>query len=419
MPMPQLSQQKADKRKWLLSYHWTISAIISAIFVVALIIITIFWLLLYKPDLSITLTSIIAMIALLLGFFQWAYPKPDKKTDNAPPSPIAPVALAQTMVQAPTSPQQPTPTLATTPHPALPQPSAPPTKTVSDGSAPSTPKALVAEDIFFFNVPTLPDKNEFYGREDHCRTLLNRTRQRSSTSLIGPRRIGKTWLLQYLRLIAKTRIGLDVRIVSIDATLPSCGTVEGFTTDVIRELRPSLAKTQAPQHGLVALEEVVTSLLNKKYLPVLCIDEFEHFGKHAVFDLNFFTGLRALANMGLVLVIASKHPLIEIVGDIGDTSGFFNIFEQRTLETFTLEEAQTFLAEKGKQAGFTAHEQEVFADYSRLPNGGWPPLRLQLVGKMLLELKGHAATQGEPDWQRFKQRLEKTYRAAVMHDDDI
>jgi hypothetical protein len=418
MPTPQQSQQKADKQKWLLSHHWTISAIISAIAVAAIIIITTIWLLIYKPDLSITLGILFADIGILFAFFQWAYPKPDSKTETTSPSATAPAAQTQTMVQAPASPQQPTPTLATTPHPALPQPSTLPTKTASDVSAPITPKALIAENIFFYNVPTLPDIHEFYGREDHCRTLLNRTRQRSSTSLIGPRRIGKTWLLQYLCLIAKIQLGSHARVVYIDATRPGCTTVEGFTAKVIKELRPPLANKQAPQHGLAALEEVVESLLNKKYLPVLCIDEFEHFGNHAVFDLNFFTGLRALANMGLVLVIASKHPLIEIVGDIGDTSGFFNIFEQRTLETFTVEEAQTFLAKKGKQAGFTAREQEVFADYSRLPNGDWPPLRLQLVGKMLLELQGRA-TQGEPDWQRFKQRLEKTYRAAVMHDDDI
>ena len=285
---------------------------------------------------------------------------------------------------------------------------------------PDTEGTITGSQSYFFFNEKLPTANEFYGRGIEREILLNRTYHRSSTSIVGPRRIGKTWLLEYLLLEAKTQLGSRFRVGYLDAMMASCATVAGFTAKAAKELGFVLAPERA-HSGLVVLEETVELLTAKGYHAVLCIDEFESFGSRPEFDVNFFANLRAMTQIGLCLVIASRRPLIDIVGDDGNTSGFFNIFEQLTLEPFEREEAEEFIAAKSMLAGFNEQEQEALLNYGEAENGLWPPIRLQLVGKMLLEEKNQEArSRGQryrPDesayWQRFVQRLEEKYRGVV------
>jgi hypothetical protein len=113
--------------------------------------------------------------------------------------------------------------------------------------------------------------------------------------------------------------------------------------------------------------------------------------------------------------------LIEFVGEPGKTSGFFNIFEQLSLKPFMRKEAELFVREKSVQADFTEREQDVLLHYGQIDGKGWPPLRLQLAGKMLLEDKTLADKSDpsyyRPDdlkyWKHFEQQLEEKYSAAV------
>ncbi|MBV9258504.1 MAG: AAA family ATPase [Ktedonobacteraceae bacterium] len=272
---------------------------------------------------------------------------------------------------------------------------------------------------FFFN-EKLPRPDEFYGRGIEREILLNRTYNKSSTSLVGSRRIGKTWLIEYLLLEAKIQLGSRYHIGYVDATMASCSTVAGFTAKAAKELGFPLTPERA-KLGLVALEDIVETLKAKGHHAVLCIDEFEGFTGKPEFDINFFASLRAMAQMGLCLVAASRRPLIDIVGDYGNTSGFFNIFEQLTLEPFEKEDAEDFVMKKSALVGFNEQEQEALMNYGRLEDELWPPIRLQLVGKMLLEDKtletknaGQRYRPDNPDyWQKFALRLEEKYRGVV------
>jgi serine/threonine protein kinase len=282
-----------------------------------------------------------------------------------------------------------------------------------------TPSGASSGSIFQFSTQ-LNSADDFYGRAGERETLLNRTYHNEATSIVGPRRIGKTWLVRYLILVAHKKLGSRYRIGYVDATMPGCATVAGFTSRVLKELGVSHDSDSA-NLGLIALEQAIDELKAKGQRPILCIDEFDHFDNRQVFDLHFFTGLRALAYAGLGLVIASKNPLIDIVGDYGKTSGFFNIFEQLTLEPFTEEEAEEFIQAKSTPAGFTALEREWLLRYGQAAEGEWPPIRLQLVGKMLLDeiiLSGkegrHSYRPDAPDYrQRFERRLEEKYRGVV------
>ena len=274
----------------------------------------------------------------------------------------------------------------------------------------------ISNTVFLFNEP-LTDSSEFFGRVRERTTLINRVRKGSSTSIVGSRKIGKTWLMSYLELVAPLEFNHRTSICYIDASMPSCKTVAGFTAIVLEKLGVSI--TQAKQ-GLTKLEKVIRELKLKMVVPVICIDEFESFGNRQEFDLDFYRGLRALTQLGLCLVVASKAPLIDIVGENGNTSGFFNVFEQLTLKPFDPKEAEEFVHIKGSQAGFTDQKQLRLLQHGQ-EAGGYPPIRLQLVGKLLLEDKAVAFHKDpyyyRPDdpsyWREFEERFTEKYQAVV------
>lgn len=295
-----------------------------------------------------------------------------------------------------------------------------PTSNTPENIQHSDPGDGLLDAIFLFNAP-LPDFNEFYGRVRERETVLSRTRKGASSSIVGPRRIGKTWLLDYMRLIAPSRFGTRIRIGYLDATSVSCTTVAGFVATALEELNvPHLISTSA-HPDLATLEKVVKALKAQNQITLLCIDEFEGFSKRQEYNLDFFIGLRAMTQVGLCLVVVSKKPLIDIVGDYGKTSGFFNIFEQLSLEPFSMEEAYAFAQTKAAQAGFSDQERDILLKYGRTDEDRWPPARLQLVGEMLLKDKMLALREGpqyyRPNdlryWKEFEQRLEEKYRGVV------
>lgn len=281
------------------------------------------------------------------------------------------------------------------------------------------PSSTRLQPYFFFS-EKLPNSHEFYGRDIERETLLNRTYNNASTSLVGPRRIGKTWLIEYLRLEARTRLGSRFRIGYLDAMMASCSTIAGFIEKASRELDFPLPPEDA-KSGLIVLEDIVEKLKARGQHVVLCIDEFEEFAHKPEFDVNFFAGLRAMTQSGLCLIAVSRRPLIDLVGNDGKTSGFFNIFEQLTLEPFEQDDAEDFVTTKSAQVNFNTLEHEMMLRYGQVKDGLWPPIRLQLAGKMLLEdkmLQARGAEQryrpADPSyWQKFERRLEEKYRGVT------
>ena len=128
--------------------------------------------------------------------------------------------------------------------------------------------------IFHFNVPHLPNLAEFYGRKVERIALLNRTRNGSCTSIIGPRRIGKTWLMDYLKLAAPTQLDVTYHFATLDGTMPQCQTIPEFCTRVLNAFDIPFAASQA---DMKMLEEIAKKQKKLAITLVLCIDEFEGF----------------------------------------------------------------------------------------------------------------------------------------------
>ncbi len=291
-----------------------------------------------------------------------------------------------------------------------------------ENKAPIPPSniTLPTRPVFYFNVAHLPNIDELYGRKRERMTLLERTRKGDSTSIVGPRRIGKTWLLDYLKLVAPTELGANFRIANLDGTTPQRKTMSAFVAQTLDALDIPLIGNPA-ELELNMLTKTIERLQSQHIQSVLCIDEFEGFFNRQDFDCDFFAGLRYLATNGLLLVTVSKSPLIDLVGERCQTSGFFNIFEQITLKPFNNTEAEEFVQAKSIQAGFNADERSTLLKYGQMNKMEWPPLRLQLTGEKLLADKKLAAQghseyyrPGKQDyWQDFERRLEETYRGAV------
>ncbi|HLZ59096.1 MAG TPA: helix-turn-helix domain-containing protein [Ktedonosporobacter sp.] len=245
----------------------------------------------------------------------------------------------------------------------------------------------LARPVFLFNWNHLPTPAELYGRQRARKTLLARTLHRASTSLTGPRRIGKTWLLQYLLAVAPKQLGAGFRLGYLDAMAPECETIEGFAAAALERLK---LPTPLPHEGLIGLKQGLRHLVTQKQTPVLCIDEFDCIGRNSKFTREFYEGLRSLCSApdpGLVLVLASQEPLHLLTRPHAHGSPFFNIFERVALKPFSYSETEQFIAEKGQAAGFTPQERAYLWEYGKLnkEEQAWWPLRLQLAGKILEE----------------------------------
>jgi hypothetical protein len=289
------------------------------------------------------------------------------------------------------------------------------------------PNVNTAQPIFQFNLP-LRNPNEYYGRIAGRNTLITRVSHSGSSSIVGERRMGKTWLLTYLQLVAPTHsmLGSAYRIAYVSASHPQSKTVASFVLRALDELKVPSHSIDLSQPPLNQFARGVQDLKRQGISPVLCIDEFDGFDNKQEFTHEFMEGLRALAqDDGLVLVTASKRPLKEIIENLtGQTSPLFNIVQQIRLQPFTENEASEFVHDKSNRAGFNAKEQDYFLRCGKLYNASgepyWPPLLLQLVGQTLFEDKqaaqGNAAGFQVDDVRyqsEFKRRLDEAYQAVV------
>ena len=256
--------------------------------------------------------------------------------------------------------------------------------------------------------------------------LLSRAGSGQSVSIVGPRRIGKTWLLNYLRLKAPEEFGKQVQLGFVDATRPVCDSTLGFLQESLLQLHIPLPTETSTSAYLRAFDAGVQKLQHEKIVAVLCIDEFEKLCQHPDFQLELLESLRALTHINLSLIISTRSSLNKIIAAHirnwdDTTSPFFNVFQQISVKPFTQQEAQSLVDAKALQVGLTTQEKEKIMLYGKLKLvDQWPPLKLQLAGALLYNDK--VASQELSDlyrptdphyWQEFEQQVEEGYQEIV------
>ncbi len=282
--------------------------------------------------------------------------------------------------------------------------------------------------VFHFNEPVLPAPEELYGRAYERLTLRERISKRSSTAIVGERRIGKSWLMQYVQQTASKYELADVRVRvgRVSATSALNRTLADFVKEALKELGAATYKYPAASSPLSRLTLAARMLKEQSILAVLCIDEFEGLLGKPGFDKGFLEELRTVAqDEGLVLIATNRQPIHQVIEHLtGATSPLFNIMPELVLNFFTEQEAQQFVNEKSVQAGLDQGEQDFLLECAAQTDAtggrGWPPMHLQLVGSELAKAKYLGATgQGRYDLGdaayrlALQQRIDTQYKKLV------
>lgn len=247
------------------------------------------------------------------------------------------------------------------------------------------------------------DPNKFVGRRAELQLIIARLNgnQPQGSSIIGPRRIGKSSLLYHLTNLGKDkpwRLGENLCIVYLSAAAGSCSTPEEFRLTIIQTVLNGYSWPHDAEfnHELIELHEnlerkqlcswaIARDILQKlPFHPVICLDEFEALLLNDAFDDRFFNALRTWANEGLVSwVTASSKPLQELLEDNNLTSPFFNLLATVPLAGLTDTEADELLKLADTTSySFTNQEKRMV---KRL--AGPIPYHLQIVAWRLWEIK--------------------------------
>ena len=258
----------------------------------------------------------------------------------------------------------------------------------------------------FIAGPPIMHPRGFFGREREIRRIFGLLKQLplQNAAIIGPRRSGKTSLLQYLKNITVTpsdqlRAGQRndwlpqperYRWVFVDFQDPRVGSREGL----LRHLLTSLdLAVPAP----CDLERFLDVMCRNLTLPtVILLDEVGvALQRYPELDDTFWEGLRSLAGCpaggNLAFVLASHTSPIELAHDSGHSSPFFNIFGYTTtLGPLTEAEARALIA--SSPIPFPAEDVAWILEQS----GRWP-LLLQLLCRERLAALEEDET--GTDWQ--------------------
>jgi transcriptional regulator with XRE-family HTH domain len=280
----------------------------------------------------------------------------------------------------------------------------------------------VAEMPFAYKMK-LVNIEDFFGRRYEINLLLARTTTGQSTAIVGPRRIGKSWLLRYLYIWVQQHVA-HLRMVYIDASLPRCSTLTEMLGFILEALHLAEPAEKRVHNYLKTLETAVQDASLQKQNLVLCIDKFDRMCQMPEMHADILDRFRAMTEMGLGLVVACRESLITVTENVpglsDKTSPLINVFQQLRLKPFTRLEAQQFIQAKGEQAGLSEQERTYVLKYA----GGsetqtWMPQHLQLVGTLLFTDKVTAQEEGYADlyrpldpayWAEFEQRVEAEIR---------
>lgn len=214
----------------------------------------------------------------------------------------------------------------------------------------------------YLNRSMIRDTKDFYGRKREIARIYSRlgAPHPQAVSIVGPRKIGKSSLLNFIYQEANRKKYLknpkQYKFIFIDFQERKRITLPEFFSELFellsREFSGQLEITEAPNYE--GLKDVVTKIQQQSLKLILLFDEFDSITQNKNFDTEFFAFLRALANRyDIAYVVSSGRRLQDFchTKEIAD-SPFFNIFSNLFLPPFSRQEALTLIGEPSKAAGY-------------------------------------------------------------------
>src|SRR5579885_394163 len=219
----------------------------------------------------------------------------------------------------------------------------------------------------YYNMTAVRDPQMFYGRSRLLGMLFSALTNRQCVSLVGARGIGKSSVLQYMKLAEiQQQFGFDAShyiLVLIDLREYLRKSADDFFDAVSKHIAAQclgrLTVKLPEEEGVDQFSSVIDQVTDQGYHIVLLMDAFDNITRNDNFDPEFFSFLRAWATMGKVsYVTASIAPLYEVCHRGIKDSPFFNIFATSRIEPLMLEEARDLVQEPAQRVGcpFTTSE---------------------------------------------------------------
>lgn len=239
------------------------------------------------------------------------------------------------------------------------------------------------DDNPFLNRAAIRAKEDFVGRKDITRKVLEAIRGGQCVSIVGPHRIGKTSFLFHIRDddVLQSH-GMDFsRWVMVYCT----GQDRGGKEDLENYLLSRIQSETSLLSRYERLDQLAKDLVAKGLKVVLLLDEFEEFVTNTNTKQSFFIALRSLVevNNALTLVTSSSVPLSELSRVPGSClpARFFQRFREFSLGPFDPQEADD-LVNFSQRAGitFSARTRKFIAEMA-----GLHPFFLQIACDRVFE----------------------------------
>jgi AAA+ ATPase superfamily predicted ATPase len=270
-----------------------------------------------------------------------------------------------------------------------------------------------------FDYPTtLRDPELFMGREEVLARIFALLKARQNVSLVGPRRIGKTSLLNCLRSpLIQQRFKFDCShffFLYLDLQNRSLKSNLNFFDEVYKIVKDYARKQGYTINGTIDDDDELNALLEefeqRGQYPVLIIDTFDEIAQYnPASSSSVFSFLRSLGTAGQIsYVIASIDTLGDLlrqlqIKDDKHGSPFPNIFATLRLSSFTEQEARAMLSETSARGGLPFTEKEI-AWVMNL--AGTHPFLLQQVATLLFEEKRRRGS-GKVDYHLIQEEVQQ------------
>ena len=206
----------------------------------------------------------------------------------------------------------------------------------------------------------LTDPHWFYGRKDELRRLFSYLDGPfpQNVSIVGQRRIGKSWLLKVITLDEALRaehLSEPDRYTFIFWDLqgePQLSPGHFFSRLVhllLEHLPQGLAKECRGVLDESRCEDTLAEMLDlleiDDHRVVLLLDEFAAITRNTDFAESFFSHLRAVFGRPEITCVTASYRSLGEMCHLGPDSPFFNIFSRIQLGLFTKNEAEGFITD--------------------------------------------------------------------------
>lgn len=215
----------------------------------------------------------------------------------------------------------------------------------------------------YLNRVAIKDPAQFFGRAREVSKIFSRigASRPQSISVVGERRIGKSSLLHFINHLQVRERFLDRAEFYVFAFIDLQQKRRLTLTEFFKELFALLAKETGDKSfnklrpSFDSLRSMLENFRRDGRKLVVLFDEFDAITTNRVFDLEFYSFLRSIANnYDVAYVTSSARDLQELCHTqlIAD-SPFFNIFTNVFLRAFTRKEAVELITDPSTEAGLS------------------------------------------------------------------